>query len=140
MCIDFRNDYEVISKYIRQRFKDYSELSDIGLGTKGFDISLIHLGYDIEESSWISVVFDRRSNAISDGEWTKIIVPNSLSLGHWSVAWDKAYEEGSNLIITDLAGNRLEFLPDAEEEIITCLLYTSPSPRDRQKSRMPSSA
>src|SRR5674476_161830 len=27
---------------------------------------------------------------------------------------------------------------DAETE--TCLLYTSPSPRDRQKSRMPSSA
>ena len=26
------------------------------------------------------------------------------------------------------------------EEPITCLLYTSPSPRDRQKSRMPSSA
>ena len=25
-------------------------------------------------------------------------------------------------------------------EDITCLLYTSPSPRDRQKSRMPSSA
>ena len=26
------------------------------------------------------------------------------------------------------------------DEGITCLLYTSPSPRDRQKSRMPSSA
>ena len=26
------------------------------------------------------------------------------------------------------------------EKIIYCLLYTSPSPRDRQKSRMPSSA
>ena len=25
-------------------------------------------------------------------------------------------------------------------EVSTCLLYTSPSPRDRQKSRMPSSA
>ena len=25
-------------------------------------------------------------------------------------------------------------------EIYNCLLYTSPSPRDRQKSRMPSSA
>ena len=25
-------------------------------------------------------------------------------------------------------------------EFISCLLYTSPSPRDRQKSRMPSSA
>ena len=26
------------------------------------------------------------------------------------------------------------------EYLCTCLLYTSPSPRDRQKSRMPSSA
>ena len=28
----------------------------------------------------------------------------------------------------------------AREVIAACLLYTSPSPRDRQKSRMPSSA
>ena len=27
-----------------------------------------------------------------------------------------------------------------EPSVIACLLYTSPSPRDRQKSRMPSSA
>ena len=26
------------------------------------------------------------------------------------------------------------------DELVACLLYTSPSPRDRQKSRMPSSA
>ena len=34
-------------------------------------------------------------------------------------------------------------LPNPNPEVITewgCLLYTSPSPRDRQKSRMPSSA
>ena len=29
---------------------------------------------------------------------------------------------------------------DATQTKHTCLLYTSPSPRDRQKSRMPSSA
>ena len=29
---------------------------------------------------------------------------------------------------------------DSKLDLITCLLYTSPSPRDRQKSRMPSSA
>ena len=28
----------------------------------------------------------------------------------------------------------------SKPEAVTCLLYTSPSPRDRQKSRMPSSA
>ena len=32
-------------------------------------------------------------------------------------------------------------LPDSVLYLLyTCLLYTSPSPRDRQKSRMPSSA
>ena len=30
--------------------------------------------------------------------------------------------------------------PFAPGDDVTCLLYTSPSPRDRQKSRMPSSA
>ena len=30
--------------------------------------------------------------------------------------------------------------PSCSKEIGACLLYTSPSPRDRQKSRMPSSA
>ena len=29
---------------------------------------------------------------------------------------------------------------DAAGQLTSCLLYTSPSPRDRQKSRMPSSA
>ena len=31
-------------------------------------------------------------------------------------------------------------LPIEKVALVTCLLYTSPSPRDRQKSRMPSSA
>ena len=35
-------------------------------------------------------------------------------------------------------GNILDSLN--QNRVITCLLYTSPSPRDRQKSRMPSSA
>ena len=36
----------------------------------------------------------------------------------------------------DIAGNSF----DGSADITICLLYTSPSPRDRQKSRMPSSA
>ena len=42
----------------------------------------------------------------------------------------------------------VDILPDSEQEMVeyikrrleTCLLYTSPSPRDRTRSRMPSSA
>ena len=43
-------------------------------------------------------------------------------------------------------GNIHKYFPEARSVIsvgmnyYTCLLYTSPSPRDRQKSRMPSSA
>ena len=36
-------------------------------------------------------------------------------------------------------GNSLGLQPKNAKEYV-CLLYTSPSPRDRQKSRMPSSA
>ena len=34
----------------------------------------------------------------------------------------------------------LDFTITGSGKALTCLLYTSPSPRDRQKSRMPSSA
>ena len=34
----------------------------------------------------------------------------------------------------------LEYLFVSDNAAYPCLLYTSPSPRDRQKSRMPSSA
>ena len=51
-----------------------------------------------------------------------------------------ALNDGSTInnvqIVVDLANFDEEML----KQITTCLLYTSPSPRDRQKSRMPSSA
>ena len=40
----------------------------------------------------------------------------------------------------DLVLNIKKTAPNVEVILLTCLLYTSPSPRDRQKSRMPSSA
>ena len=51
---------------------------------------------------------------------------------------DKTY----HLIVSFRPGEKpsAEVLSAIEERICACLLYTSPSPRDRQKSRMPSSA
>ena len=37
-------------------------------------------------------------------------------------------------------GIDVEFTKHFKDRVNSCLLYTSPSPRDRQKSRMPSSA
>ena len=39
-----------------------------------------------------------------------------------------------------VGGDVVEVAPQYDATTNTCLLYTSPSPRDRQKSRMPSSA
>ena len=49
--------------------------------------------------------------------------------------------EGLDRIVNGGTGS-LIVLGDGPEinEVCSCLLYTSPSPRDRQKSRMPSSA
>ena len=61
----------------------------------------------------------------------------------------KRYRDGRNTVATILEDKEAVFLSsigcssqelfDFVEDSI-CLLYTSPSPRDRQKSRMPSSA
>ena len=40
----------------------------------------------------------------------------------------------------NINGKSFERIIEADNNIYHCLLYTSPSPRDRQKSRMPSSA
>ena len=45
--------------------------------------------------------------------------------------------QASNL---DVPGSKMTGTIAAARLPYTCLLYTSPSPRDRQKSRMPSSA
>ena len=51
------------------------------------------------------------------------------------------------VIFTGCGGSKEAEIPSPEdvstekvEEFVACLLYTSPSPRDRTRSRMPSSA
>ena len=48
-----------------------------------------------------------------------------------------AAQEGETIVITEELTKLINLY---KEGVITCLLYTSPSPRDRTRSRMPSSA
>ena len=52
----------------------------------------------------------------------------------------KKQTETSRLIGLDLGSKRIGVSICDEKQSIACLLYTSPSPRDRTRSRMPSSA
>ena len=50
---------------------------------------------------------------------------------------------GPGIGIGLIAGNAVQAMarqPEAAGMVRTCLLYTSPSPRDKRQSRMPSSA
>ena len=66
---------------------------------------------------------------------------------HPDVITDSAHNEDAISKVLDYINNQgyeqihfvLGFVGDKDVDKI-CLLYTSPSPRDRQKSRMPSSA
>ena len=55
-------------------------------------------------------------------------------------------QETSEVVIPSFEGqmgilnNHIPLITFLRPGIITCLLYTSPSPRDRTRSRMPSSA
>ena len=66
-------------------------------------------------------------------------VKASLSEGKWQAQWQQnpTSEEGSIIKREWWQEWKEKEIPDL---IHSCLLYTSPSPRDRQKSRMPSSA
>src|SRR5665213_4305565 len=47
---------------------------------------------------------------------------------------------GQSAIVDAVKGLHIDGTANDSVKTIVCLLYTSPSPRDRQKSRMPSSA
>ena len=57
------------------------------------------------------------------------------------VGFDKSFFSGYNgCYDRDTLDGYIIYFRNPDDLISPCLLYTSPSPRDRQKSRMPSSA
>ena len=70
------------------------------------------------EIEYKAKVIESNDNGFKD-EFVLILVSIPILLLGWSVFSDD---------------------PEIRNKLDTCLLYTSPSPRDRQKSRMPSSA
>ena len=56
----------------------------------------------------------------------------------WGV--EKKFSEVKGVTSTEVGYSQGKNSKTSYEEVCTCLLYTSPSPRDRTRSRMPSSA
>ena len=56
--------------------------------------------------------------------------------------FNQALDKEHTSKFVEVNGANIEYMEwgNPENQSVICLLYTSPSPRDRQKSRMPSSA
>ena len=95
-------------------------------------------GQTTQTAPWLSA--ELAANIESDAALRALLAPvhrwlNTLSVRNHSPHTLTAYFAGLNQLALFLRGKRLTWT-----RCDNCLLYTSPSPRDRQKSRMPSSA
>ena len=83
---------------------------------------------------------------------TKVVAsPNGTSVVELTAEENAYYDAGEKAWADGTAAREMEQIRNHRDNLltktdwmalgdVTCLLYTSPSPRDRQKSRMPSSA
>ena len=100
--------------------------------------------YNLLATQQQSFVFDRMFGAVekvrerlerSCKALADVGVPYAVIGGNAVAAWVATIDDGAVRNTRDV-----DLLLREEDLDAACLLYTSPSPRDRQKSRMPSSA
>ena len=85
--------------------------------------------WNIENNlSWEELLVKNRVERM-DGSFERYFHPNHIRFATQVVT-----------VATERAEQRAKLTPETEEEPESCLLYTSPSPRDQRGSRMPSSA
>ena len=89
---------------------------------KEIGITFVFVTHDQQEA----ISMSDRVAVMSEGKIQQMSSPNEL------------YKNPQNIFVSDFIGET-NFLK-ANTELKDCLLYTSPSPRDRTRSRMPSSA
>ena len=73
MIFDLSKDQEKIRRFILKRIKEYDIYENWGPGSDEGMIQLVTMGYYLEQGGWFSLVFDTRSDADNDGEWTSYI-------------------------------------------------------------------
>ena len=82
----------------------------------------------------------QKINTPLPGKTAKLEIDNAIRK-EWKRKWQNAlHYKHTKHFYSGPDKNMAKKILNISRSHLTCLLYTSPSPRDRQKSRMPSSA
>ena len=119
-----------ISAEAGEKLQIYYDASDIGSG-----INYLSIGFRDEVSGQSFSGYDHDRDGI-----ITIHLSDSLVAGDYSVTDLNIYDDNYRQNHTSYNSNGIKSKRTWSEENKTCLLYTSPSPRDATLSRMPSSA
>ena len=120
----------------------------VGAGTMGGEIAQVLAAADVDvvlkdvDQKFIDQGLEK-AKQVTQGQLGRLVKKEKIT--------QEQADEQANAILGRIQGTTeyegfgdvdfvIEAVPEQMQIKRTCLLYTSPSPRDRQKSRMPSSA
>jgi hypothetical protein len=89
MDLDLCQDAADVYEYIVSRVSAYTPTGDRGPGGTG-PVKMVYAGYEFDQAGWFALVFDRRSDAGHDGEWTLYLDGNLLDRPTWVVARNRS--------------------------------------------------
>ena len=108
--------------------KSQNEIKNRVLGALNTNVSYLDQSVLGVPGSFLdNKVFNRDAPFLEDAPFLKTLLENPNHIGCHTLETSEPFFEGTQAIEKELLD-------------ICCLLYTSPSPRDRTRSRMPSSA
>ena len=95
----------------------------------------INVKFDIDANGILNVT----AKDMGTGKDAKITIQSTTKMSDEEIK--KMQEDAENFAEEDKKKKEaVDIKNEAESFVYTCLLYTSPSPRDKRQSRMPSSA
>ena len=119
MKLNMQTDAKKVRKYINRRIKDYPVYENFGPGEDEDPIGLITVGFYAEQGGYVNLVFDTRTNAEVDGEWTLHIDndTNMLPFPKWVEAYEQIWD-GKTIEVVKYDGSACRLQDSSGDEVV----------------------
>ena len=121
MKLDLRRDLKELEDFILEKIRIYDEYENLGPGDDDDPIQRITLGYYVEQTGYVAVIFDTRPDATNDGEWTMHIEEddNMVFVPGWEDAFNHLCDEVTVTVSLPNGKSRILDTKDDNESVAT---------------------